>query len=116
VLGAAGAEQLPPRHFLTVMDNLVCGVAFAPTDEEIGAFLAARPIPPYPTPAWLASADTGGTGRTGVDETAGRIQALLADGRSMRAVQLEVFGYTGGAAYEAVQAQFQAGMGDTTTT
>lgn len=35
----------------------------------------------------------------------------------MRAVQLELFGRTGGAAYEAVkaiQAQLQAGLGDTT--
>jgi DNA segregation ATPase FtsK/SpoIIIE-like protein len=120
VLGAAGAEQLPPRHFLTVMDNLVRGVAFAPSDEEIEAFLSARPRPPYPTPAWLVPTPAA---VGAVDETAERIWALLAEGRSMRAVQLELFGYTGGAAYEAVKAvqasqllPRPAGVNDTTIT
>jgi hypothetical protein len=47
------SEQLLPRQFLTVMDKLWCGVAFAPSDEEIGNFLIARPVGPYPAPSWL---------------------------------------------------------------
>ncbi|MCI0575790.1 MAG: hypothetical protein L0331_06225, partial [Chloroflexi bacterium] len=116
---AGGAEALPPRRFMTVMDALVHGVAFAPSDEELAAFLAARPAAIYPAPEWLEDREQG-TGNRGqgvagrpgvVDETAERIRALLAQNRSLRAVQREVFGYTGGAAYEAVktvQAQMRA--------
>ena len=55
VLGAGGAERLPPRHFLTVLEQLVRGVAFAPSDADITAFLARRPTPVYPPPRWLAA-------------------------------------------------------------
>jgi DNA segregation ATPase FtsK/SpoIIIE-like protein len=53
ILGAGGAEQLQPRQFMTVMNQLIRGVAFAPSDEEIGRFLASRPVQPYPAPDWL---------------------------------------------------------------
>jgi len=46
ILGAGGAEQLPPRQFMTVMGRPLRGVAFAPSDEEIRNFLAARPLTP----------------------------------------------------------------------
>jgi hypothetical protein len=53
ILGAGGAEQLPPRQFLTVMDQLLRGVAFAPSDEEIRSFLAAgRLRPTLPHRGW----------------------------------------------------------------
>ncbi len=59
VLGASGAERLPPRHFLTVLDRLVRGVAFAPSDADIAAFLARRPTPVYPPPLWLGQREEG---------------------------------------------------------
>jgi hypothetical protein len=114
ILGAGGAEQLPPRQFLTVMDRLLRGVAFAPSDEEIGAFLAARPVTPHPAPAWLEAEIAPATSAHEQRETEQRIRALLGQGWSLRAVQRELFGYTGGAAYEAVkavQAQMTADTG-----
>ncbi len=52
VLGASGAESLPPRHFLTVLHNLTQAVAFAPDDDQITSFLAGRRTPVYPKPDW----------------------------------------------------------------
>lgn len=113
ILGAGGAEQLPPRQFLTVMDQLLRGVAFAPSDEEIRSFLAARPVAPYPAPSWLeADAVPATASHQQEDEIEQQIRVLLGQGWSLRAVQRELFGYTGGAAYEAVkavQAQMEAG-------
>ncbi len=67
ILGAGGAEALPPRRFMTVMDALVHGVAFAPSDEELAAFLAARPAATYPAPEWLEDREQG----TGSSRAAG---------------------------------------------
>ena len=53
VLGTSGAEQLRPRQFLTVMDRLVRGIAFAPADEEIRGFLADRPVSALGHLDWL---------------------------------------------------------------
>ncbi len=105
ILGAGGAEQLPPRQFLTVMDRLLRGVAFAPSDEEIRNFLAARPVAPHPAPSWLeVDVVPATTSQPQQNETEQQIRVLLAQGWSLRAVQRELFGYTGGAAYEAVKA------------
>ena len=118
ILGAGGAEQLPPRQFLTVMDQLLRGVAFAPSDDEIRSFLAARPVAPCPAPSWLeAGAVPATTSQPQQHETEQQIRTLLGQGWSLRAVQRELFGYTGGAAYEAVkavQAQMTAGTGGDT--
>jgi DNA segregation ATPase FtsK/SpoIIIE-like protein len=103
ILGAGGAEQLQPRQFMTVMNQLIRGVAFAPSDEEIGNFLAARPVAAHPIPIWLEAGGTT-TAIPAPDATEERIRSLLGQGRSLRAVQRELFGYTGGAAYEAVKA------------
>ncbi|MCB8923977.1 MAG: hypothetical protein H6662_20545 [Ardenticatenaceae bacterium] len=112
ILGAGGAEQLPPRQFLTVMDQLLRGVAFAPSDEEIRSFLAARPVAPHPAPSWLETDAIPATAsHLQEDAIEEQIRALLGQGWSLRAVQRDLFGYTGGAAYEAVkavQAQMEA--------
>jgi hypothetical protein len=42
ILNAPGAETLGKGQFLTMMQTLVRGVAFAPNDEQITTFLAAR--------------------------------------------------------------------------
>jgi hypothetical protein len=88
---------------MTVMNQLIRGVAFAPSDEEIGNFLAARPVAAHHVPTWL---EAGGaiTPTPAPDATEARIRSLLGQGQSLRAVQRELFGYTGGAAYEAVKA------------
>ena len=55
-----------------------------------------------------------GIGPTGIaPDIATRIRTLLAQNQSLRAIQREIFGYTGGAAYEAVKA-VQAEMEGTT--
>lgn len=54
VLSTDGAEKLRERQFLVVLDKLVRGVAFAPSDKEIRAYLASRPVVAHATPPWLA--------------------------------------------------------------
>lgn len=103
VLGTGGAEQLPPRQFLTVMEQLHRGVAFAPSDEDIQGFLGHRPVLPHPAPTWLQSGlpDVLPAPTPNPEE---QIRGLLTAGWSLQAIQREVFGYSGGAAYEAVRA------------
>ena len=52
VLGASGAEQLGEGHFMTVLDGLVTGAAFHPSDEEITTFLLRRGTQLLPAPDW----------------------------------------------------------------
>jgi hypothetical protein len=117
VLGAGGAESLAPRHFLTVMEKLVEGVAFAPSDNEIRSFLESRPTTRHPDPEWLegevvavrssnraVQSSNRADSPTPERDMTEQIRALLADNWSLRAIQQELFGYTGGAAYEAVKA------------
>jgi DNA segregation ATPase FtsK/SpoIIIE-like protein len=103
ILGSGGAERLPPRQFLTVMDRLIQGVAFAPSDEEIRAVLTARPVAPYPVPDWLEGETAAPQPTRVIDPNEQEIVDLLAAGRSLREIQQQVFGYAGGAAYEAVK-------------
>lgn len=80
-------------------------VVFASSNDEIRSFLAARPVAPFPTPSWLeADAVPATASHEQEDEIEQRVRALLGQGWSLRAVQRELFGYTGGAAYEAVKA------------
>lgn len=108
ILGASGAEQLPPHRFMTVLGSLVTGVAFAPSDDEIRAFLAARQVPMLPAPIWLDEPVEQGDSR---DE---QIRALHAGGASLNEIQRQVFGFTGGAAYDAVKAILASTTGTTT--
>jgi len=99
ILGAGGAESLPPRHFLTVLGDLVRGVAFAPDDGEITSFLNSRPVKTLPELEWLHYE------RANVqpDETGERIRAMKAAGHSLNEIQRQLFNYVGGKAYEAVK-------------
>lgn len=114
VLGSGGAESLPERQFLAVLSGaLVRGVAFSPDDAEINAFLGAHPTPVLPNPEWLnAPVISPPQINHGEDQTVEKIRALRAGGASMNAIQDQVFGYRGGAAYAAVKAALE---GDTTT-
>ncbi len=110
ILNAPGAEALGKRRFLTVMQNLVQGVAFAPSDEQIAAFLTSRQVPALPKPDWLQSAASPAIDQAGdPTDQATQIRALHAVGKSLNAIQDEIFGYRGGAAYVAVK----AALGDT---
>lgn len=44
------------------MDQLLCGVAFAPSDEEIRSFLAARLVTSYPCPTVVGGGCCTGNG------------------------------------------------------
>jgi hypothetical protein len=109
ILNAPGAEGLGQRQFLTVMQNIVQGVAFAPSDEQIAAFLASRQVPVLPRPDWLPAASPTVEQASDATDRAARIRALHTAGKSLNAIQDEVFGYRGGAAYAAVK----AALGDT---
>jgi len=88
------------------MDQLLRGVAFAPSDEEIRNFLAARPVAPQPAPSRLeADVVPAATSHQQGDDLEQRIRALLGQGWSLWAVQRELLLCNlGGAAYEAVKA------------
>ena len=94
VLNAAGAESLPPRQFLT-MDRgtgLVRGVGFAPEDDDIRAFLAARPAAEVIEADWLDAIPTPILIRNN-DSTmrlVERIRPLWEAGASKRAMAREV--------------------------
>ncbi|MFQ5419021.1 MAG: hypothetical protein ACE5EY_01530 [Anaerolineae bacterium] len=84
--------------------------------RKAGVHLAlALPVTPSPAPSWLeADILFTMTSPQREDETEQRIRALLAQNRSLRAIQ----DTTGGAAYEAVkavQSQMVNHAGDTTT-
>ncbi|GAB4577533.1 MAG: hypothetical protein Fur0022_02640 [Anaerolineales bacterium] len=103
VLNTGGADTLPPRQFLTVLNTRLCrGVAFSPGDQEIEAFLDNRPVTPLPPPIWLAQVSTA-IEEAPEDEVISRIRALHAQNLSLNEIQRQVFGYVGGKAYETVR-------------
>ena len=84
--------------------TLVRGVAFAPCDEPIAAFLANRQAPALSRPDWLEPAaapavqmPTPGQADAANNDQAAQIRTLHAAGKSLNAIQDEVFGYRGGA-------------------
>jgi hypothetical protein len=110
ILNAPGAEALGRRQFLMVMGTLERGVVFAPSDEQIAAFLAHRQIPALPRPDWLpVTGQRGAPSAAHEPDQTEQIRALHAAGKSLNAIQTEVFGYRGGAAYASVK----AALGDT---
>ncbi|MBC8333176.1 MAG: type IV secretion system DNA-binding domain-containing protein [Anaerolineae bacterium] len=115
ILGFAGAEQLPPRQFMTMVDGDATGpargVAFAPEDEELHAFLQSHPVNAWPYPTWLM--EPAQPSPPLLDERNLEIQKLHAQGASLNKIQRQLFGYTGGQAYEQVR---QALDSNTTTT
>jgi hypothetical protein len=78
-------------------------VAFAPSDAEIQSFLAARPVAAYPAPEWLDSETAVPQETQVIDPTEQEIANMLTAGHSLREIQQQIFGYAGGAAYEAVK-------------
>jgi len=122
-LGAAGAETLPPGYFLTALANeLVRGRGFAPSDEQIQAFLRMRPAAALPAPEWLelpaAALRQEYPQEDSMMQTAATIRELDTQGLSMNEIQMRVFGYTGGTAYATVKAVLGSTPqgGSTTTT
>jgi hypothetical protein len=112
ILGASGAESLPPRHFLTVLGDLIRGVAFSPDDGEITSFLTSRPVKPLPSLGWLQSEHVEESSNAQTDDMGEQIRAMKAAGASLNTIQRELFGYVGGKAYEAVKGALK--QGDTT--
>ncbi len=105
ILNTPGAEALGKRQFLTVLGGLERGVAFAPTDEQIADFLEHHQVHALPRPEWLpASGLASATHEVSALDLAAQIRALHAVGKSLNAIQTEVFGYRGGSAYAAVKA------------
>lgn len=101
ILGATGAQNLPPRHFLTVMNDLKKGIAFAPSDNDIVSLLQSSQVSQLPVPTWL-SPNTIQTQQPD-DKQAQKIRELHEQGLSLNQIQREIFGYVGGAAYATVK-------------
>lgn len=107
VLGTGGAESLPPRQFMTVMDRAIRAVAFDPEDGEIAAFISARQVAAHPSPSWLDRQPA-----VVVDDVAEQVRALAGEGLSINEIQRRVFGTNGGRDWYKVKEI----LGATTTT
>lgn len=117
ILRVPGAENLADRHFMTRMNGQVLeGVAFDVTAQDVQQFLAAHPVPQLPAPKWLELGESVSIPvkpEPKVDDTEAReqrIRAMHAAGKSMNEIEFVIFGYTGGKAY----AEVKAALGDTT--
>lgn len=115
VLGKGGAENLPDRQFFALLNgaNMVRGVAFAPGDQEISGFLETHPVNALPAPLWLQEGVERTAEKTSVEQnqTEAQVLAHLDDYHaariSMRQIEQQVFGYTGGKAHETVKTILQ---------
>jgi DNA segregation ATPase FtsK/SpoIIIE-like protein len=104
ILDESGAETLEEGQFMALLGEprVVRGMTANPSDEELRSYLAYNQAPVLPPPTWLETvAPSPETGS--VDETGREIQELISQGLSLREIQRQVFGYVGGAAYEAVR-------------
>lgn len=101
VLGEGGAENLPPRQFMAVVNaHLHRAVAFAPSDDEIGTFLHRRRVEQLPEPIWLGlpapvSEHPGSLVSAKTDLQARIVDSYQRTG-SLSATQREIFGTNGG--------------------
>lgn len=99
-----GAERLGDNQFISVMRaQRTFGVAFHPEDQQISAYIQSRPIPNLPAPSWLKNKPEVIIGEVIQNETKEqKIQRLHRQNKNLAEIQREVFGYTGGDAYETV--------------
>ncbi len=99
-----GAERLGDNQFISVMRaQRTFGVAFHPEDQQISAYIQSRPIPTLPAPAWLKNKPEVIIGEVIQNETKEqKIHRLHRQNKNLAEIQREVFGYTGGDAYETV--------------
>mgnify|MGYP001562268024 CR=1 FL=1 len=112
ILGASGAEALPPRHFLTVLGELRHGMAFAPDDGEIAAFIAARQPSVHPSPSWLVGRQPAAiVDSVGVEQ---QVRKLAAAGVSLGEIQRRVLGTNGGRDWYRVKGILSAAAPTTT--
>jgi hypothetical protein len=90
VLGQYGAEELGKDQFLVrLINDLVRGVAFHPSDDEVKSFLSSRPVAGLPAPAWF------GNTRSQPDDLADidmRILQLNSDGKNIAQICREIYG------------------------
>ncbi len=95
VLGAGGAEALPPRQFIAVVNaRLHRAVAFAPSDEELKDFLLRRQGTALPAPEWLDHPAPYGHSRAELNQLVVETHQRT---KSLSATQREVFRTSGGA-------------------
>lgn len=115
-LNVNGAETLERQHFLARLRQVVHGKAFAPTDDEIQAFVSRHPVNALPAPEWVALPAPAQPAAADPDsDKTKKIRSLLQQGMSVNRVCNIVFGYTGGSAFAAVS-EVKAHMSDTTGT
>jgi len=116
VLNENGAERLPRQHFLTRLQQVVHGKAFAPSDAELQEFVGRRPVTALPAPEWVALPEP--QPAPGEDRTREQtVRSLLLRNWSINRICQEVYGYQGGSAYAAVvevKRQMEAENGSTT--
>ena len=113
ILGSGGAETLAPRQFMTVMGDLIRAVAFAPDDDEINAFLAARPVRAIQPPTWLDAPTQSLVAGVGErpDDVNAQILALHGQHLGVTEIQRRVFGTgPGGRDYYRVKQVVSGGL------
>lgn len=101
ILGAGGAETLPPRQFLAVVNaEIHRAVAFAPSDEEIQTFLHQRRVEPLPPPSWLGQSAPQPALQ---DDLSARVVESYQRTGSLSATQREIFGTNGGSDFYTIR-------------
>ncbi len=103
IVSQSGAEALGADQFMARLSGaLSVGVAFHPEDEQLRTYMRSQSVPVLPEPRWLEQAPVEADAE---DDRRERILQLVKQGLSLRQVEMEIFGYTGGAAHrEIVQA------------
>ena len=100
-LADAGLPSLPRTAWLAV--DL----------DRLAGWLAQRPVAQLPAPDWLAHVEPVRAERE--EDQEARILELHEDGRSMREIESQVYGYTGGKAHERVRQVVQSATTTTAT-
>ncbi len=95
VLGQYGAEELGKDQFLVrLINDMIRGVAFHPSDDEVKSFLASRPVVALPISSWIGEGK--GQLQPDISDLKSRIIGLHQQGKTITQICNEIYGTTGG--------------------
>lgn len=111
ILNSNGAEELGKKQFITRQGvDLIHGVAYSPDDDQIKGWLDTHPVRHVGYPEWLhdpeqtlyLSAIDTFNGMTA--ENVKKVLEMADAGQAQSAIEMAVFGHTGGNAYRRIRA------------